>query len=73
MYLEQEYDIEYKDTDILIIIEERGGINIRENVDECNEEYKGKKYDIVVEVELEEANEENIEEEDVIEDVINND
>ena len=72
MDLEQEDEIENEDTDIMIINKERGGINIGDNVDEGNEEYTGRYDDIGAEVELDQANKEINEKENIIEDVINN-
>ena len=72
MDLERDDEIEDEDADILIINEERGGINIRDKVDEGNEESTGINDDIGAEEELEQANKEIDEEEKIIEDVINN-
>ena len=57
MDIEQEDEIEYEYTYILIINEERGGINIGDNVYEGNEEDTGRNDDIGSEVELEQASE----------------
>ena len=72
MDLEQEYKIEDEDTYILIINEEGDGINIKDNVDEVNDEDTGRNDDIGAEVELEQAKEEINEWGNAIEDVINN-